>query len=108
MGRNSVEATKASLIRAVRARLAALTAGLTGFLGALCVWPADFEVFLLFLAGFFFVVEEACPAGLVVELPEDCPTTGDTINKKESKPAKKREAASETVVGEDATLISSL
>jgi hypothetical protein len=37
MGRNSVEATKASLMRAVRARLAALTAGLTGFLGALRV-----------------------------------------------------------------------
>jgi hypothetical protein len=90
MGRNSVEATKASLIRAVRARLAALTAGLTGFLGALRVWPADFEVFLLFLAGFFFVVEEVRSAGLAVELPADCPATGDTINKKENKPAKKR------------------
>jgi hypothetical protein len=65
-------------------------------------------VFLLLLAGFFFAVEEACPAGLVVELLEDCPATGDTINKKESRPAKKRAAACETIVGEDATLISSL
>ena len=68
----------------------------------------DFVAFLLFLAGFFFAVEEVCPAGLVVELLEDCPATGDTINKKESRPTKKREAACETVVGEDATLISSL
>jgi hypothetical protein len=68
----------------------------------------DFVAFLLFLAGFFFAVEEVCSAGLVVELLEDCPATGETINKKESRPAKKREAACETVVGEDATLISSL
>jgi hypothetical protein len=115
MGRNSVEATKASLMRAVRARLAALTAGLTGFLAALPVRPAGFVVFLLVWAGFFvsctgffFVVVDACPAGLVAEPSVDCPATGSTINKKESKPAKKREAACETVVGEDANLISSL
>jgi hypothetical protein len=53
-------------------------------------------------------VEDACPVGLVVDLPEDCPATGDTINKNESNPAKKREASPETEVGEDATLISSL
>jgi hypothetical protein len=46
MGRNSAEATKASLIRAVCARLAALTAGLVGFLTALRVWPADFAAAL--------------------------------------------------------------
>src|ERR1035437_4037704 len=99
MGRNSAEATKASLIRAACARLAALTAGLAGFLTALRVRPADFEAVLpgLFVfcvdfgAGFFFAVEEACPAGLVVELPEDCPTTGSTIIKMESRPAKTRE-----------------
>jgi hypothetical protein len=119
MGRNSVEATKASLIRAACARLAALTAGLAGFLTALRVWPADFAAFLPglagflvccadFGAGFLFAVEEACPAGLVVEPPEDCPTTGSTIIKKESRPARQREASCETVVGEDATFISSL
>jgi hypothetical protein len=63
---------------------------------------------LLVLAGFFFAVEEACPAGLVFEPPDDCPITGETINKKESRPARQREASLETVVGEDATLISSL
>jgi hypothetical protein len=108
MGRNSVEATKANLMRAARARLAALTAGLTGFLAALCVWPAGFAAFLLFWAGFFFAVEEDCPAGLVAEPPEDCPATGSTIIKKESRTARQREASCETVVGEDATLIYSL
>ena len=123
MGRNSVEATKASLIRAVRARLAALTAGVAGFLAvvALRVRPAGFAAFLpgLFVscvdfgAGFFFAVEEACPAGLVAEPPfveplVDCPATGSTIIKMESRPARKREASSVSVVGEDATLISSL
>jgi hypothetical protein len=54
MGRNSVEATKASLIRAVRARLAALTEGLAGFLvAAFLVWPAGFTVFVPDLAGVF-------------------------------------------------------
>jgi hypothetical protein len=96
------------LIRAACARLAALTAGLAGFLTALRVWPADFVAFLLFWAGFFFAVEEACPDGLAVELPEDCPVTGSTIIKKESRPARQREASCETVVGEDATFISSL
>ena len=116
MGRNSVEATKASLIRAARARRAALTAGLAGFLAAFRVWAADFEdvlpglfVFCVdFGAGFFFAVEEACPAGLVVELLDDCPATGSTIINMESRPARQLEAKRETVVGEDATLISSL
>ena len=95
-------------MRAVRARLVALTAGLTSFLAAFPVRPAGFVVFLLVLAGFFFVVEEACPAGVVAEPPEVCPAIGDTVNKKESRPARQREASLETEVGEDATLISSL
>jgi hypothetical protein len=121
MGRNSVEATKASLIRAVRARLAALTAGLAGFLvAALPDLPAGFTVFVPDLAGvfalgagFFFAVEDACPAGLVVEAPfveplVDCPVTGSTIIKKENRPARQKNASRETEVGEDETLISSL
>ncbi len=74
-------------MRAARARLAALTAGLTGLLAALRVWSTDFAAFLLVLAGFFFAVEEACPAGVVAEPLEDCPTTGNTNIKKESSPA---------------------
>jgi len=118
-------------MRAVRALRAALTEGLAGFLvAALPVSPAGFADFLtvgagffavcvvcwaafcsgffVFCAGFFFAVEDACPADLVVDLPEDCPATGSTTIKKESRPAKKREASLETEVGKDATLISSL
>jgi hypothetical protein len=95
-------------MRAARARLAALTAGLTGFLAVLRVWSIDFAAFLLFWAGFFFAVEEACATGLVDESPEDCPTTGNTAIKKESSPAMQHEASLETEVGEDATLISLL
>jgi hypothetical protein len=47
MGRNSAEATKASLIRAVRALRAALDALLVGFL-ALFPVPADFPVRAVF------------------------------------------------------------
>jgi hypothetical protein len=103
MGRNSVEAAKASLMRAVRARLAACTVGLTGFFGFLAVVGVVFAGLLAagtgffavavvawrgFCVGFFFAVEEACPAGLVVELAEDCPATGSTTIKKESRPAR--------------------
>ncbi len=103
-------------MRAVRARLAAFTAGLAAFLvAALPVSPAGFAAFVpdlagvvVFCDGFFFAVEDACPAGLVVDPPVDCPATGNTINKNESNPAKNREASLETDVGEDATLISSL
>jgi len=104
------------LMRAVRARLAALTVGLADFLvAALPVLPAGFAAFVpdlagvfVFCADFFFAVVEACPAGLVVAPTEDPPATGDTINKNESNPARQREASLETEVGEDATLISSL
>jgi len=99
-------------MRAVRARLDALIAGLTGFLVFLTVMDGFFVVcgvfWAVFWTGFFFVVEEACPAGLVVEPPEVCPATGDTVNKKESRPARQREASLETEVGEDVTIISSL
>jgi hypothetical protein len=119
MGRNSVEATKASLMRAVRARRAALTAGLAGLLAALPVRLADLVAFLPSLDGcfvfctdccavFLFAVEEAVPAGLVVEPPEDCPASGNTTIKKESRPARQCEASRETEVGEDVTLISSM
>jgi hypothetical protein len=119
MGRNSVEATKASLMRAVRARRAALTAGLAGLMAALRVRLAGFEAVLPALdgcfvfctgccAGFFFSVVEAVPAGLVAEPPEDCPATGNTIIEKESRPARHWNASREAEVGEDTNLISSL
>jgi len=106
-------------MRAVRARRADLTAGLAGFLTALPVRLADFAVLLPALgdcfvfctvccAVFFFAVEEAVPAGLVVDPPEDCPAVTSTIIEKKSRPAKLRNASRETKVGEDATLISSL
>ena len=106
-------------MRAVRARRAALTAGLAGFLAALPGRLADFAALLptldgcfVFCAGccadFLFAVEEAVPTGLAVGPPEDCPATGTTTIKKESRPAKQREASRDTEFGEDATLISSL
>ena len=115
-------------MRAARARLAALTAGLTGFLGFLVVEFAVFTdllavgdgfaaVCVVFWAGLcavcIFAAAEAFPAGLVVEPPfveplVDCPATGSTIMEKESKPAMQRVASREMEVGEDATLISSL
>jgi DNA-binding transcriptional regulator YdaS (Cro superfamily) len=64
MGRNSAEATKASLIRAVLARRAALTLGLTGFLAvlpALLAGVVDF--FAVALVG--FAVALAGLAGVV-------------------------------------------
>jgi len=115
-------------MRAVRARRAACTVGLTGFFGFLAVVGVVFADLLAagigffavavvawpgFCAGLFFAVEEACPAGLAVEPPfvgplVDCPATGCTTIKKESKPAKNRETSLETEIGEDATLISLL
>jgi hypothetical protein len=81
MGRNSVDATKASLMRAVRARRAALTVGLTGVLAVLLVRLAVFAVFLLFWTGFFFAVMEDCPVGLVAGLLDVCPATGNATIK---------------------------
>jgi hypothetical protein len=138
MGRNSVEATKASLMRAVCARRAALTLGLTGFFAALPALLAGFvDFFAVVLAGLaavapagfftvgdgfwaalrtgffavgagFFAGVEAEPASAVAEPPEDCPANGSTISSVESRTATRREASRETKVGEDATLISSL
>jgi hypothetical protein len=131
MGRNSVEATKASLIRAVRARRAALTLGLTGFLAALPALFAGFvEFFAVVLAGLatvaptgfftvgdgfwaafwtgFFAGEEAEPAGAVADPSEDCPANGSAISSMESRTARWRLAGRGTKVGEEATLISSL
>jgi hypothetical protein len=57
MGRNSVEATKASLILAVCARRAALTLGLTGFLAALPALLAGFvDFFAVALVGLAVVL----------------------------------------------------
>src|ERR1017187_6376439 len=95
MGRSSVEATNASLIRAVRARRAALAFGLEGFMAFLPAWLAGFVVFLATGAGFFvvgpvfFAMEEAEPLGAVAEPPADCPATGSTIIGKESRPDRK-------------------
>ena len=112
-----MEATKASLMRAVRARRAALTLGLTGFLTALpalLVGFADcFDVELLGLAGTgflavgdgfwaafwtgffavcagFFVGVDAEPAGAVAEPLEDCPANGNTISSVESRTTRRR------------------
>jgi len=138
MGRNSVEATKASLIRAVRARRAARTLGLTGFFAALPALLAGFVDFFAFaLAGLagvfptgfitvgdgfgaafwtgffavcagFFAGVETELAGAVAEPPEDCPANGSTISSVESRTARRRLASRGTKVGEEATLISSL
>jgi hypothetical protein len=90
MGRNSVEATNASLIRAVRARRTALLA--LGF-GLRALFPAVLLVFATvfavdFAAGFLVVVVEAGPAGVVAEPPEDCPATGCKTMSTERKPAR--------------------
>jgi len=104
MGRNSVEATKASLIRADRARL---TAWLAFLLGLRPFLPAVLG-FLVVCAGLLaavFAVEEAGAAGVVAELPEDCPATGCTTIKTESKQARHRPACRKTKAEENATVI---
>jgi hypothetical protein len=97
------------LIRAVRARRAALTAGLTGFAAFLLAGFVDFSA----AAACFFAVcvtlcalETAAPDR--VELLDDCPSTGSTIISVESKTARLLEASRETKVREDATFISLL
>jgi len=108
MGRSSVEATKACLMRAVRARRAALVEWLTGFEAFLAVVLAGFDAFVLavagllvFCAGFpaaFFAVEEAEAAGAVVEPPfvdplVDCAVTGRTTISQDNRTARPREAS---------------
>jgi hypothetical protein len=81
---------------------------LAGFVALLPALDGCFDFCTGCCAVFFFAVEEAVPAGLAVEPPEDCPVTGNATIKKESRPARQREARRETEVGEDVTLISSL
>ncbi len=122
-------------MRAVRARRAALTLGLTGFLAVLPALLAGFvDFFAVVLAGLavvgllavgdgfwvalwtgffavgagFFAGLEAVLAGAVAEPSEDCPANGSTISSMESRTARRREASRGTIVGEEATLISSL
>jgi len=92
MGRSSAEATKASLIRAVRAVRAALAARLEVFF-PLALAPGltpDFAPALALLAWCALVALEA--VGAVVESPEDCPAAGAAIISTASKPARQREA----------------
>jgi hypothetical protein len=109
MGRNSVEATKASLMRAVRARLAVLLTCALDLLVFLPVVAVDFAAVLAgvfaFCAAAFLVAEGAVPAGAVAELPEDCPATGWTIISTESNPARQRLAWRKMGVWESATFI---
>lgn len=130
MGRNSVEATKASLIRAVRARRAALLVRRVGLLpaallvrlaGLVPVLAGELVAFVPALDGVFVfcfgfgvglggalcVLTEASPAGAVAGQPEDCAAAGSTISR-ESRTTMQREARLGTKVGEATTLISSL
>ncbi|MGA3343792.1 MAG: hypothetical protein ABSC76_02890 [Terracidiphilus sp.] len=69
-------------------------------------------IFLVVCVGFFaveFALEEAGLAGVVAELPGDCPTTGDKINSiMKSSPANGSEAPRRTNLGKDEALISPL
>jgi hypothetical protein len=109
MGRNSAEATKASLMRAVRARLTVLLACRLDFLVllplVLVAFAASLAGVVVFCAALFFVAVEAVSAGAVAEPPEDCPITGCTIMSTESNPARQRPAWRKTGVGESATFI---
>jgi hypothetical protein len=128
MGRSSVEATKASLMRAVRAVLAALLLRVAGFLWrVLAVCAPDFlvEVDRAAVVGFFdaedlvaepaaddFFVDlglvEVGAAGFDVESPEDCAATGATTINRDNNPASKRSLVRKTVFGEAKTLMSPL
>jgi len=107
MGRSSVEATKACLMRAVRARRAALLVRLACFLALPAVLLAGFDAFvpaaaglLVFCAGFpaaFFAVV-AVSAGGGAEPPfadplVDCAETGRTIISQGNRTAMQREAS---------------
>jgi hypothetical protein len=102
MGRSSVEATKASFIRASRAACAALAARLRRLEGFLALAPG--------LAGFFvfFLFFEAGLCACAPVPPEVCPATGTTTIRIESKAAKKQEMSLKAGFGEVATLMSLL
>jgi len=123
MGRSSVEATKACLMRAVLARRNALLEWLAGFLVLMAVVLAGFEVlapvgagFAVLCAGFpaaFFAVEEAEAAGAVVEPPfvdplVDCAATGRTTISQDNRTAKQQETTWGKGFGDFINLISSL
>jgi hypothetical protein len=103
MGRNSAEATKASLIRAARARLTswlALFFGLRVFLPVRVVLPAA-------VAGCFAEVFVVAAAGSVAagELAEDCPATGSMTKSKDNNPAMPRPGKRRRHVEEKATFM---
>jgi len=134
MGRNSVDATKACLIRAVLAALATLLSRRTTGLRLLDRLTFFFVLLalvllvlvLLDLVLLVFVLldvvlldvalldallpdraavdEEGCAAGL----PKGCPSTGNTTISTESRPATHCETGRERPAGESANLISSL
>jgi len=128
MGRNSVEATKASLIRAVRALLTALLAcgwclrGLfpvvwtAGFAPVLAVEVAGLvaalagEIFVVCLglavglSGALCVVAEVEPAGTVACAPADCAACSASISR-ETRTAKQPEASRATEIGEETAFI---
>jgi hypothetical protein len=88
MGRNSADATKASLIRAAFARLTAL---LARFLGLLDFLPVLAGFCAVFFAVVFVVVCDLAGvvlAGVAVEPPADCPTIGNATISMESKQAR--------------------
>jgi hypothetical protein len=119
MGRNSTEAAKARLMRAVRARRTARLMGFFVFL-ALFAFLALFVLFAALCALFVLrssfalcaflcaAEEEAEPASAVAGLPENSPGTVSTISSMKSRPARKRNASRSAGDGENATLISSL
>jgi hypothetical protein len=107
MGRNSADATNASLIRAARARLTALLAcrlGLLDFLPAATRFAAVgafffavagavvFAVIAVFGAVFFVAAVEAAPEGAAVDPPEDCPITGCKTMSTKRRPAREHAA----------------
>jgi hypothetical protein len=111
------------LIRAVRARRAALLEWLTGFEAFLAVVLAGFDAFVLavagllvFCAGFpaaFFAVEEPEPAGAVVEPPfvdplVDCAATGRTTISQDNRTARLGKASRGWGLGDFINLISTL
>ena len=99
IGRNSAEATKASLIRAARARLTALLALGLGLRELLPDVPGFFVACAGFLA-VAFDAEELFFAVVVVDPPADCPATGCTTKSTESRQASKRQAWGKTQIGE--------
>jgi hypothetical protein len=126
MGRNSVEATKARLICAVRAALAARLAWrprLVGLrrleLALVDLAPLDFRVALeadllplrtppfFFVDAVFFRVDEDRAEG-VFEPPEVCPAADDKIASKPSRPASKPPASRNLYCRDEIALIPQL